>query len=172
MKNLVRAMLPVALLAVTTQAAQAQRFGPQLSFGTDSDFGIGGRVEFNLGSAVGASGAFSRMFGLASFDYFFLDCDTALTDFDCSWWELNANAAIPITSSTVDPYVGGGLNFARVAIDTGTPGIEGSDSEVGLNLLGGLRFPLGGLSAFGEARFELAGGDQLVLTFGALFGSR
>jgi hypothetical protein len=171
MKTFVRAMLPVALLAVTTQTAQAQRFGPQISFGTDSDFGLGGRVEFNLSSVVGGTGTFSRLFGIGSFDYFFLDCDSALTDFDCSWWEININGAIPLTSAAVDAYVGGGLNFARIAIDTGL-GPEGSDSEVGLNVLGGLRFPLGSLSAFGEARLSLAGGDQLVLTFGTLFGSR
>jgi hypothetical protein len=41
---------------------------------------------------------------------------------------------------------------------------------VGLNLLGGLKFALGSLSSYAEGRFELGGGEQLVLTFGVLVG--
>jgi hypothetical protein len=65
--------------------------------------------------------------------------------------------------------VGAGLNLAHVSVDVpGVPG--GSDTDLGLNALAGLRFPLGTFSAFAEARAELGGGKQLVLTFGALLG--
>lgn len=48
--------------------------------------------------------------------------------------------------------------------------ISGSDTKLGLNLLGGLQFQIGSLNAFSEAWLQLSGGEQFGLTFGLLFG--
>jgi opacity protein-like surface antigen len=169
-------MVLMTLAAGGASAAQAQRFGPQLSWSDDFDFGLGARVEIPFEGLFTDEGPFSRTFGIGSFDYFFPDCDFTIeeTEFDCSYWELNANLAVPIAASGIDPYAGAGLNVARLSYDYDSddfPDVEvGSDTEIGLNLLAGLRFPVGGLAAFLEGRFEISGGEQFVLTGGVLLG--
>jgi hypothetical protein len=151
-----------AAIAIGTADAKAQAFGIQGSWGDDTDLGIGARIELGLPNLLTSQGPFANTFLIGSFDWFFPDfCDDLD---DCSYWEINTNLAVPITSSTIDPYAGAGLNIAHVSL------FDASDTEVGLNLLGGLRFRVGGLGAFGEGRFVLGGSEQFVLTFGVLVG--
>jgi hypothetical protein len=156
-----------AALVIGTADAEAQAFGAQVSWGDDTDIGIGARLEYGLPGLLTSQGALANTYLIGSFDWFFPDCPSGV---DCTFWEINANLAVPITSSTVDPYAGAGLNIARASVESGT--FEASDTEVGLNLLAGLRFNLGNLGAFGEGRFVLGGADQFVLTFGVLLGGR
>lgn len=165
----------VALALFAATPAQAQiAFGPQVSWGSDSDLGVGARVEVPIGYMVTADDR-SVLAGLkliASGDYFFLDCDNPFggAEIDCSYIEINANGAVPLPLEGFSPYVGGGLNVALVSVDVeGCADCGGSDTEVGLNVLGGLNFPLGGMNAFAEGRFELGGGEQFVLSAGILF---
>ena len=151
-----------AALVIGTADAQAQAFGVQGSWGDDTDLGIGARLELGLPNLLTSEGPLANTFLIGSFDYFFPDFCDAFDD--CSYWEINGNLAVPITSSTIDPYAGAGLNIARMSV------LDSSETEVGLNLLGGLRFNLGGLGAFGEGRFVLSGSEQFVLTFGVLVG--
>lgn len=151
-----------AALVIGTADAHAQAFGVQGSWGDDTDLGIGARLELGLPNLLTSEGPLSNTFLIGSFDWFFPDfCDQFD---DCSYFELNGNLAVPITANTIDPYAGAGLNIARMAV------LGESDTEVGLNLLGGLRFSLGGASAFGEGRFVLGGSEQFVLTLGVLVG--
>jgi opacity protein-like surface antigen len=151
-----------AALVIGTADAEAQAFGVQGNWGDDTDLGIGARLELGLPNVFTTEGPFSNTYFIGSFDWFFPDCD------ECTYWELNANLAVPITATTIDPYAGIGLNIAHVSVDVG--GSDVSDTDVGLNLLGGLRFNLGTIGAFTEGRFELGGGEQFVLTFGVLLG--
>lgn len=69
------------------------------------------------------------------------------------------------------PYVGGGLNFARWSMDIPAelkPFIEGSasDTELGLNLIGGAEFGVGRFKPFAELRAQISGGEQVVLAAG------
>lgn len=151
-----------AALVIGSADANAQAFGIQGSWGDDTDLGIGARLELGLPNLLTSQGPLSNTFLIGSFDWFFPDfCDNID---DCSYYEFNANLAVPITASTIDPYAGAGLNIARMSV------LDASDTEVGLNLLGGLRFNLGGASAFGEGRFVLGGSEQFVLTLGVLVG--
>lgn len=164
-----RAVWMVLALFVAAAPASAQRFGVHANWSDDFDFGIGARVEVDAQGLFTDEEPFSRTFFLGSFDYFFPDCGSI----DCDYWEINAGLAIPIIAADIDPYVGAGVNIANFSVDSELPdefdyGI--SDTEFGLNLLGGIRFPLGGLSAFGEGRLELGGGEQLVLAFGVMVG--
>jgi opacity protein-like surface antigen len=162
-------MTAVALLvAAAPGTAQAQlpfRLGGQISWGDDSDVGIGVRYENNL-TALGPGVRNLRVIG--SFDWFFPgDVGGA----DVTYWEINANLAwaFRIPGSRIAPYAGGGLNIARVDVDAAGIG-GGSNTDVGLNLLGGLSFPsMGKLTPYVEMRVELSGGEQFVLTAGLLF---
>lgn len=159
MKKLLITVCAVLAAGAMARPAQAQvAVGPELSFADDWDFGIGARAQFDLGSLFDAEGL-ETLQGVASFDYFFPEC------VDCSYWEINGNALYPFElDGDLAPYAGGGLNISRRSIGTV------SDTDAGLNLLGGLDFALEGFTMFTEAKIEIGGGNQFVLTVGALFG--
>lgn len=168
-------ILPALLLAAATApaatpAAAQVAFGPQVSWADDADFGIGARVTFPLTQLMtaDADSPAQKMMLIGSFDWFFPD-DGDVPDLDVRYYEINANVAYTPEVEGLDPYFGGGLNIANAGISGGGESV--SDTEVGLNILGGLNFLLGTFNTFAEGRLELSGGEQFVLTFGALFGS-
>jgi len=153
--NIIVACGIMAVTAVGTADLQAQRpdirFGPQLSLAEDADVGIGGRLEIGLPRAP------VSIWG--SFDLFF-------PDGPADYWEFNANASYDFhlpTTPTVVPYAGGGLNIAHISVG------PADDTDAGLNLLGGVRFPLPSVMPFFELRIELGGGEMFVATGGVLF---
>lgn len=156
------ALATLALAGTAMPAAGQVHFGPQVSLADDADVGLGGRVT------AGVEG-YSGLEVIGSFDVFFPD-----GDFD--YWELNGNLVhnfeLPEEPS-VRPYAGGGLNVAHISFDD--PGGDGpfdddaDETEVGLNLLGGFKFPMEGVTPFVEGRFEIEGGEQVVVTGGILF---
>lgn len=160
-----RAMTMIALLVVvggmaTTLPGQV-RFGVQADFGDNFDFGIGARLEYVPRALFRNAPVLSA----ASFDWFFPDTPPGV---DVQYWEINYNIYYLWTADALRPYAGGGLNIAHASADVG--GFGGSDTKVGLNLGGGLRFRTAGrLTPFIEARVELSGGEQFVLTGGLVF---
>lgn len=155
----------LALCLVSAGNARAQRFGGQVSWGSDSELGVGARAEFDLTGTLSKKEPFSRAFVITQFDYYFIDCPSGA---NCSYWELNPSLAIPLKATNINPYVGAGLNIAHASASAG--GFSSSSTDTGINLLGGLKFGLGGMSAFSEARVSLGGSEQLALSFGLLFG--
>lgn len=161
--------LPVALclgtlaLAVAPAPASGQiGLAPQLSYGDDYDFAVGGRLALRLPTqtALEITGAF---------DLFFPDAD------NLDYWEVNANVNYLVTmvESLFVPYVGAGLNIARFDLDIepsdGIAGREVSETEYGANLLAGVRYLGAAVVPFAEVRFEVDGGEQVVFTAGVLF---
>ena len=150
-KILVAAAVMLCLVGVQTASAQGFRWGPEVSLGTDTDLGLGARGEFDFsGSALTI---------IASFDYYFPDGSV-------DYWEINGNLIynfnIP-SAPTVTPYAGGGLNIGHASA-------EGySDTDPGLNLLGGARFDAGSIMPFAEVKFTIEGVEQFVVTGGILF---
>ena len=150
-KILVTAAVMLCLAGVQTAPAQGFRWGPEVSLGTDTDLGLGARGEFDFsGSALTI---------IASFDYYFPDGSV-------DYWEINGNLIynfnIP-SAPTVTPYAGGGLNIGHASA-------EGySDTDPGLNLLGGARFDAGSIMPFAEVKFTIEGVEQFVVTGGILF---
>ncbi len=100
---------------------------------------------------------------IGAFDYFFPE-KPRLAD-DVEYWEVNLNVVytIPVNHRSLSPYAGGGLNIARRTVDTA------SETDIGANLLAGVRYVAGPIVPFGELRFELGGGEQFVLAGGLLF---
>ncbi|WP_419161655.1 hypothetical protein [Candidatus Palauibacter sp.] len=159
--------LAVALglaLGAVPLAAQSIKVGGQASFGDDSDFGLGPRAQVTLPWIA------PGLWLAGSFDYFFPD--SGLTDLrgDYDYRELNVNVLGDISIASVTnftPYVGGGVNVTWQTVPS--EGEEGTPERLfGLNLVGGLRFPLVGFNPFVEARYELQGGEQLVIAGGIL----
>lgn len=154
MRKLVAAAGVVIAAFAFAPRAEAQAFGAHLSWGDDTDLAIGARVAFPLGAGLADKG----ISALATFDYFFPDLG--------DYWQVTGNGVYSIkSSSSLSPYVGGGLGIARSSY-------EGfSNTDVFLNLKGGTRFaPAGNVQPFVEARFQIGDGSQLVLSGGVYFG--
>lgn len=172
-------VLAAVLSAAASAEAQNTRFGPQASFGVggdaDAGIGLGGRVVLDLKNTRP---------GLAlvgSLDYFPSPDGAAEglgVKVDVSYLELNANLTHTFgerrgrvrkaKATRMAPYAGLGLNIARAASSIKGEGIDTSSSEIdlGLNVLGGLKVTY---NVFVEARAELGGGEQLMLTAGYVF---
>lgn len=147
------------------------KIGPEVGLGTgngdeyagDAAFGLGVRGEYSLQELVELPISVA-----ASFDYFFVDCPAGV---DCTLFEINANGLYTLPLSIpemVSVYAGGGLNLAYAKVKRF--GHSASNSDLGLNLLCGVKFNLDLMfTPFVETKFEAAGGDQFVITGGVLF---
>ena len=160
-------VVPVLLFGFTTPlASQGISVGAAASYGEDTDFGVGPRVSL----AIPAGDLGLSLVG--SFDYFFpSDAEADAAGADISYWELNGNVVLDIpVGGTFAPYVGAGLNYAEASgsVSAGGISISASDSEVGANLLAGLRFGSAGPSPFLEGRYSTAV-EQIVVAVGLLF---
>lgn len=125
--------------------------GAQGNLGSDTDFGVGARLLANLEA--------TNLEFAGSYDIYF-------PDNDLDYWEFNANLFYHIHPSqdpSVLPYLGGGLNVGHLSNGSG-------NTEAGVNLGGGIRFPGRQLTPFVEARAVMGDFDQGVLTVGLLFG--
>ena len=180
MRRWVGLALGLSLGFVAIPAHAQITFGPQLAWGDDTDFGVGGRVDFDLAGPLAIDdGPFQNLFGSVTGSYFFDDCHSDAPDaVDCGFIEFNGNAAVPFTieDSSLAGYLGAGVHIARFSVDTNQvekiPGLflPVSDTEIGLNILGGFKFPLADLTGFVEGKFGLVGAEQFILSTGILFG--
>ncbi|MFV1987816.1 MAG: hypothetical protein ACC682_11085 [Gemmatimonadota bacterium] len=150
----VLAALTMGGLSIGTSEAAAQvALGAQALFGTEQDFGLGGRLVTGLGTSqpLEFQGGFNLFFPEGPRDY----------------WEINGNVWYTFqTPARGAPYAGGGLNIGRRS--GGDHSV--SDTQLGLNLGGGYRFNFTNTAPFIEARFTLAGHEQFVIAAGVLFG--
>jgi len=149
------------LLAVPATAVGQVAFGPQLSFGGDTDLGIGGRVLANVESL-------EHWDFIGTFDVWFPDDDGGT---DVSAWEINGNLAynFVVENSELNPYAGAGLSIFHISVESDGPGPDFDDTDLGLNLFGGLKFPGESITPFVEVRAVLEAADQVVVTGGILF---
>lgn len=145
-------LIAAALIGAPTVASAQVTVGPVLAYDSDIEFGLGASV----GTALPSLG---EGFGLlADFIYFFPPGD----GFD--YFELNGNVTydFPLENSSVVPFLLGGLNLARASVDLGALG-SGSNTELGLNLGGGIDFDLGNFRPTAGLRAEINGGEATVI---------
>lgn len=86
--------------------------------------------------------------------------------------DLNAFYEFAIEDQTFVPYAGGGLAFTRISVDVDTGRFvnvsDPSTTEVGLNLVGGARYPLDFVEPFAQINVT-AGAERIGITGGVLF---
>lgn len=169
----------VALLGAGTSAFAAD--DKPVSFGVNGDwasddigFGVGGRVIVNLDKQL------KGLEAVGSFDYYFPSAGDELdgidgVDVDLTYFEVNLNGIykFKVESSSLQPYVGTGLNIARASggasVDLGDLGdvdVSASETQVGLNLIGGVLIDK---KFFVEAKYEAGGGEVFVVSAGLRF---
>lgn len=166
MRRIMLALVAVAALAAApTQAWGQYQVGPFLAFHDDADLGIGAFLGIPLPSIH------QDLSFVGDFGFFFPD-DGRYDEVDVDYWEANADALLrfPLPDQSFTPWVIGGINIAHgsVGLDLGDLGDNRrSDTEIGLNLGGGITFGDGPMAPFLGAKFELGGGEGAVI-FGGL----
>jgi opacity protein-like surface antigen len=155
MKKLLCAVALAAMLGVPASASAQLRAGPILAYHTDlEDVGIGAFLDIPLASVAGLSIT-------PSFIWYFPE--------DGTIFEVNGDAVYTFTvapDSPVEPFALAGINIMRFSYDAGPFGSY-SNTDVGLNLGGGVNFQAGSLSPFAGAKFEIQDGTGFVI-FGGL----
>ncbi len=138
-----------AVLAMTPSLSQGQAtLGPTLAWGDSNlDLGIGATLQAplpELGAGLGLMADFIIFFPDGPADYF----------------EFNGNLTydFPLANSTAVPFALAGLNFGRKS-----GGGSNSDTEIGLNLGGGIRFDAGSFRPTVGAKFEIDGRDAFIV---------
>lgn len=156
-----------AVLLMIPSTSQAQvAFGPQVSWATEiEEIAVGARIQAGMPSLL----AGLQLIGSA--DYYFMDCNEGAEelDIDCSLLDFNANAAYSIMPlSRLDLYIGGGLNIMRMSVE------DFSDTDTGINILAGVKFPGTTIRPFAEGRYTIGGDaeNRFTITGGLLFGPR
>ena len=153
MKKLLCVVALAGMLGAPVAASAQVSLGPVLGFHDDLDFGLGGFARIPVPSlATGLS-------IIPSFVYYFPD------GFDA--WELNGDVsyAFQVSEDTpVLPFAFAGLNVLNV-------GAEGFDSntDIGLNLGGGITFRAESVEPFAGVKFELQDGTGFVIFGGVGF---
>lgn len=153
MKKLMIGFGAAAFFALAPVGIEAQvQLGPTIALHDDFDFGIGATVSFQapaIGEGIGFMG---------DFIVFFPDVDGV------DYLEFNANLTYDflIENSSIVPFALGGLNVARISVDAGPLGSE-SETELGVNLGGGIVFDAGSFRPAVGGRFEVNGGEGFVV---------
>ena len=167
MKNITCFLLLLALASgvrtVQAQPVEAE-FGPRLGFDIGGDF-----EEFFIGADGRLSFASLPVLINPAFDFYFIEGDA-------SFFQLSANVLyeFDIPNPMVKPYVGGGIGLARFSVDTDNArliqNIDATDTDAGLNLIGGATFSAGTLKPFAQAQITFGDFDLFTITGGLLFG--
>jgi outer membrane protein X len=168
MKRIFFAML-LSSLFFDLEHAQAQsidgaiRVGGHMGYGTSIEtFGIGLRGDYAVTTSILIAPDFMYFFGKNDF-------------VDVNWFDINLNGhyLIEINNPDLVPYALGGLNIAITSLDCNNlPGSiceESSDTDIGLNIGGGMDYSVGRMTMFGELRLVVGQADQLVFIAGVKF---
>ncbi|WP_457654427.1 outer membrane protein [Rhodocaloribacter sp.] len=156
----------VLLLAVMTTGASPARAQLRLDVAPRLGFDLVGDVEeffLGLDARVGLD-ALPVILNPA-FDYYFTESPLNVSQF-------SINALYPLRYPGLRPYVGGGIGITRLSIDRdgrGFGGFDKSDTDVGLNLIGGVVFRTGNLRPFAQAQITFGDVDLFTVAGGLLF---
>jgi outer membrane immunogenic protein len=157
MRKLLWSVALVGMLAAPT-AVQAQlEAGPILAYYDDLEaIGVGAFIAIPVPQLAEGFAI------VPDFTWYFPD------GFD--YFEVNGDIAyfFPVAAdSPVAPFAFGGLSIGRTSIDFGGTIGSQSDTDVGLNLGGGVQFAAGSINPFAGAKFELRDNTGFVI-FGGL----
>lgn len=168
MRSTILAFVAVAALVASPSDASSQWLvGPYAAFHDDAKLGVGAFANVSVPN-IHENLAFSGDFG------FFFPDDGGYDAIDVDYWELNANALyrFPMEDMSFTPWAMAGLNIANgsVGVDLGEfGGGSASNTEIGVNLGGGLTFGTGSMKPFAGAKIELGGGEGAVIFGGLAF---
>jgi outer membrane immunogenic protein len=158
MKKLLCAMALAGLLGSATGASAQVQAGPLLAYHTDAEaVGIGAFVGIPIASIPGLAIAPDFLWYFPDgYDFFAINGDLSYT--------IEVSPDSPVV-----PFVFAGLNIARFSYDDVPAGFDSSNTEVGLNLGGGVNFQAGSLNPFVGAKFVIQDNTWFVIAAGLSF---
>ncbi len=150
------------VIALPSKAQVAIDLGPRVGYdigGDVEEFFIGADARFGIPDFPVDLGA--------TFDYFF-------TDGDLSFFQLSMNAYYDFILEDMSfvPYAGAGLGISRVSVDSDLGPLGSysySDTDTGINLIGGARFTAGNMYPFAQVQLTFGDLDLLTIGGGILF---
>lgn len=155
MRKLLGTVALVGMLALPGVVQGQTIVGGTLAWNTDSeDVGIGAYVAIPLPALS------ENIVIKPDFTFYFPDVGTV--------WELNGDLVYRFdlaNNQQIVPFALGGLNIVHVSYDAGVVSV--SDTDVGLNLGGGIVFPLESIRPAVGAKFEIHNSTSFVL-FGGI----
>ncbi len=164
MNRIIPVVGTIALLSLSIAPAFAQ-FGPTVDVGIRLGTDIAGDVEEEfLGVDARISLPTLPVVLNPAFDYYFTPSGT-------DFYQFSANALLSVNMAalpTIAPYVGGGLGIARSSADVSSPGANGtfSDTDIGINLIGGGAVSVGSLKPFAQLQLTLGNPDLVTVAIG------
>ncbi|MBK8195699.1 MAG: outer membrane beta-barrel protein [Lewinellaceae bacterium] len=155
-KHILATLILLAAVQFTVSAQLV--LGPGIGYGTE--------IEDN-GIAIQARGIYTisgPWRAGADFNYYLDGIE------DYSVWDFNVNGHyLFLEGDGLQAYALAGLNYIKFKVKTGIPGFDGSASDTGLNIGGGIQLPFGGITGLAEVRYVLGDANQLVLSACILF---
>jgi hypothetical protein len=155
MRKLLGAVALAGMLLVPAAANAQLTVGPMAAYHDDNvNFGIGGFADIAVPSLD------PNLSIMPSVMFYF-------PDDPFSFWEVNGDVLYRFEVSPDTPV----LPFAMAGLNIATAGIDGgpSNTDIGLNLGGGIGFRSESLSPFVGAKFEIQDGSSFVLFGGVGF---
>ncbi len=168
MRKLILTLGIVGLVAAGASNSQAAfDAAAVVAWHDDFDLGVGARATIPV-EAIS-----EKVSGVGEFLFFFPDDGGGKADL--VYWEINANLIhdFAVESRSFVRYAGAGINVARASLSLDLPDNPFvtddtvSNTDVGINILGGAAFQGSPVNPFVEAKLEVGGGDSFVITFGA-----
>jgi opacity protein-like surface antigen len=159
-----KSFLTLSLFLSVLFAAQAQ-FGVSAGvlYGTDSELGFTGRVNYNINSKISIFAGYSLLSSESEKD--------PLTGLEASASvnSIDLDGHYHFSDGATKPYALVGISIWRVKAEV--LGLSVSDSQTGFNVGGGVLHSLSDkFSIFGEAKYVIIDGGQAVITAGAHYG--
>lgn len=156
MRKLLCSLALVGMLAAPATVQAQLEAGPLLAYYDDLEaIGVGAFISIPVPQLAEGFAI------VPDFTWYFPD--------GMDYFEINGDVAyfFPVAADApVMPFAFGGLSIGRASIDLGQFG-SASDTDVGLNLGGGVQFAAGSLNPFAGAKFELRDNTGFVI-FGGL----
>lgn len=156
-----KTVLIIAFLLVSLCGFTQTKIGAQLSYGTETELGVGAKGSFKITDEIHAS---------PSINYFFGESAKGISSFVLSV-NLDGHYLFPIDKAMAF-YPLAGLNFTRVSATVSSLGVSEtvSKNKFGLNLGGGFNYEFTpSIVGVAEIKYVVSEFDQAVFSVGAMF---
>ncbi len=161
-----RLLSPILLLVLSSSVAPRAEAQARIDVAPRLGFDLVGDVEEFFLGVDARIGLRAVPFVLnPAFDYYF-------TEGNLNVYQFSVNALYPIRYPGMRPYVGGGIGFTRISIDRDGRrfgAFDKSNTDVGLNLIGGVVFRTGNLRPFVQGQITFGDLDLFTVAGGLLF---
>ncbi|MBT8399541.1 MAG: hypothetical protein KJO98_03615 [Rhodothermia bacterium] len=164
MRSIVKSLLFVGFLALTSQSVFGQG-RPTVDLGVRLGTDLGGDIEDEFLGVDARIGIPSLPVVInPAFDFYF-------TPDPVDFFQFSVNALLALNTAalpTIAPYVGAGLGISRFSadVDTGFGDFSASDTDIGINLIGGGAITVGSVKPFAQVQLTIGNPDLVTLAIG------